>query len=784
MKKIVGILFLSSLLLSNVGNLVVYANTNTELEAKSDSSIAVESLEGQPLEEPILIEENIETATYEKSEEPILPEESTENNDVEESDTNFNNDIKIEDYTEEGQVDNFESTKQTRYIYDNGPTIILESISTSPKKVQPGDEVNISMEIIDPLNIKYIRISFKDANGAILKTELKYSEKTKKFEGKIVIKDYIRNGEMYLYEIEAMNKSNSNRTLIYSNKITDENFWREDFSNHSVEVSGSHGPELISDSISVTKSLDYEHRLQVNFTIKNFKYIDRFLRIGFIGPKEDNSIYQNVEYFNITRDSYGNYKGSYTLDDKFEEGEWNLKDIQSQLVDDYGDWIGQLSFGVPEDSKFDLSKIINYKSYIDPTSITINKKQIEPGEFIEFSIKPNNYEEIINQIDIVLANENGRVNGQNITLSYNEEQKKYIGQLTIPREYTVGSYYIDSIVQSASDDTTRIYNGSIYSESIINLSKGNFSVIKSTLPLISYTTHVQSYGWQNPVTSGKMSGTQGQSKRLEGIKISLGSLFSESIQYRTHVQSNGWMDWVGEGEISGTEGESKRLEAIQIKLTGKEATQYDIYYRVHAEKNGWLGWAKNGEEAGTEGFGRRLEAIEIVVVKKGATAPGTTTNAFVKKEIIPTVSYTTHVQSIGWQSWTKNGKMAGTSGKAKRLEGIKIKLGDLPYVGGVQYKTHVQSYGWQGWSTNGDLSGTSGKAKRLEAIQIQLTGEMSKKYDIYYRVHAQSYGWLGWAKNGESSGTEGKSKRLEGIEIKLVKKGEKAPSSNVKSFIK
>ena len=42
-------------------------------------------------------------------------------------------------------------------------------------------------------------------NGAILKTELKYNEETKEFEGKIVIKDYIRNGEMYLYEIEAMN---------------------------------------------------------------------------------------------------------------------------------------------------------------------------------------------------------------------------------------------------------------------------------------------------------------------------------------------------------------------------------------------------------------------------------------------------------------------------------------------------------------------------------------------------------------------------------------------------
>ncbi|WP_245792852.1 hypothetical protein [Carnobacterium alterfunditum] len=436
-----------------------------------------------------------------------------------------------------------------------------------------------------------------------------------------------------------------------------------------------------------------------------------------------------------------------------------------------------------DESKFMLSKVMNYKSYFDPTSVTINKNQFESGDILEVSMKPNSYDEIINQIDIILANENGKVNEQTIITSYNDEKERYIGQMKIPSEYTVGDYYIDSIVQRASDDTTRIYNKSIYSESLIDLSKGDFSVTESKSPAISYTTHVQSYGWQAPVTSGKMSGTQGESKRLEGINISLGSLFPESIQYRTHVQSNGWMDWVGDGEISGTEGESKRLEAIQIKLTDKEAENYDIYYRVHAEKNGWLGWAKNGEEAGTEGFSRRLEAIEIVIVKKGAAAPGSKSNAFVKKEIIPTISYTTHVQSIGWQSWVKDGTVAGTSGKAKRLEGIKIKLENLPYAGGVQYKAHVQSYGWQGWSTNSALSGTSGKAKRLEAIQIQLTGEMAEKYDVYYRVHAQSYGWLGWAKNGESSGSEGKSKRLEAIEIRLIKKGNKAPGSTSTKFI-
>ena len=134
------------------------------------------------------------------------------------------------------------------------------------------------------------------------------------------------------------------------------------------------------------------------------------------------------------------------------------------------------------------------------------------------------------------------------------------------------------------------------------------------------------------------------------------------------------------------------------------------------------------------------------------------------------VTYRTHVQTYGWQDWKKNGEMSGTSGQAKRLEGINIRLINAPYSGGIMYRTHVQTYGWQNWKYNGDMSGTSGKAKRLEGIEIKLIGEMANYYDVVYRTHVQTYGWQEWKKNGEMSGTSGQAKRLEGIEIKLVAK--------------
>ena len=132
------------------------------------------------------------------------------------------------------------------------------------------------------------------------------------------------------------------------------------------------------------------------------------------------------------------------------------------------------------------------------------------------------------------------------------------------------------------------------------------------------------------------------------------------------------------------------------------------------------------------------------------------------------VGYSTHIQDYGWQSQKYNGEMSGTVNVAKRLEGIKISVKNLPEGANVMYRTHVQDYGWQDWKTNGELSGTENKAKRLEAIQIKLDS-VPAGYGIEYRTHVQDYGWQEWKKDGEISGTTGVGKRLEAIEIRLIK---------------
>lgn len=239
---------------------------------------------------------------------------------------------------------------------------------------------------------------------------------------------------------------------------------------------------------------------------------------------------------------------------------------------------------------------------------------------------------------------------------------------------------------------------------------------------IYYSTHVQDYGWLSNIGDGKTSGTSGQSKRVEALKVSLCNLpYSGNVEYSTHIQDIGWQSYRKNGSISGTSGQSKRVEAIKIKLTGEISNYYDVYYRIHAQDLGWMSWTCNDSKAGTEGLELRVEAIQICLVEKGENAPGDISRPFVEQ-------------------------------------------------GKVEYSTHVQDYGWMNYSSNDSISGTIGQSKRIEAIKIRLTGEISNYYDVFYRVQCQDFGWLGWTCNDRIAGTTGGGYRIESIQIKLYPK--------------
>ena len=293
--------------------------------------------------------------------------------------------------------------------------------------------------------------------------------------------------------------------------------------------------------------------------------------------------------------------------------------------------------------------------------------------------------------------------------------------------------------------------------------------IDNTKIMVTEESHVATLGWQPKVFDGMQSGTTGQSKAIEAIRLGFTKFIpvEGNILIQSHISMIGWeKDWKTSGQQSGTIGQSKAIEAIRIQLTGKMSEQYDIYYRVHSQNYGWLGWAKNGENAGTQGLSLRVEAYEIRLVQKGGSAPtGSNQPAFVKGEAVPAYTYTSHVQGIGWMPSVGDLEVSGTVGQKRRIEAIQVNNSML------EYRTHLAQIGWTPWTVKkNQVSGTTGQSRSAQAITVRLKPEYIGKFDVYYRVHSATLGWLGWAKNGADAGTVGYDLQMEAYQVRILPK--------------
>jgi len=113
---------------------------------------------------------------------------------------------------------------------------------------------------------------------------------------------------------------------------------------------------------------------------------------------------------------------------------------------------------------------------------------------------------------------------------------------------------------------------------------------------------------------GAVAGTTGQSRRLEGFQINLDfPIPGLSMEYMAHLQGIGDTSWVTEAQYLGTRGQSRRLEGFAIRLTGSQASNYDVFYQAHLEGIGNTPIVGNGQFSGTRGQSRRVEAISVWV---------------------------------------------------------------------------------------------------------------------------------------------------------------------------
>jgi uncharacterized protein YkwD len=127
---------------------------------------------------------------------------------------------------------------------------------------------------------------------------------------------------------------------------------------------------------------------------------------------------------------------------------------------------------------------------------------------------------------------------------------------------------------------------------------------------------------------------------------------------------------------------------------------------------------------------------------------------------ISSISYSGHVQNIGWQNPVSNGGTAGTVGSGLRLESLNFSSS------GQKARAHVQNIGWQDYRSGATTIGTSGQGLRMEAIQVQSTVPGEK---ILCQAHVENIGWMPEVGDGQVCGTEGKALRLEAVRLRVVK---------------
>lgn len=337
---------------------------------------------------------------------------------------------------------------------------------------------------------------------------------------------------------------------------------------------------------------------------------------------------------------------------------------------------------------------------------------------------------------------------------------------------------------------------------------------------VEYYSHIQDIGWEEEYVKkdGEQSGTTGQNKKLEAIKINLKNAPQNAkIEYQAHIENIGWQNWMNNTELAGTTGKNLRMEAIRIRLVNLE--NYSVRYRTHVQDIGWQEWVEDGQVAGTTGRRLKIEAIEIEIISKEEKA-----DIKLKQEINNKIYYSDGIEEEGIYSTNLensnlilylDGKEITNSLKVEEIEEteellkysnglktyrFKINMADLRNVSDgehtfnfevknedktlvinslkktftvdkttphIIYSTHIENIGWQTEVEDGKTAGTTGRNLKMEAIKINIEN-LPPEVKLEYQTHVQDIGWQNYVKEGEIAGTTGRNLKTEAIKIKLT----------------
>ena len=282
--------------------------------------------------------------------------------------------------------------------------------------------------------------------------------------------------------------------------------------------------------------------------------------------------------------------------------------------------------------------------------------------------------------------------------------------------------------------------------------------------------------------SGGESGTQAEAAQGEPAQADGGEAAAPvSLSYSAHVSNIGWMGAVAGGGVAGTTGRGLPLEALRLVLsdasTGEPLGADAISVEAHVAGIGWQPAVGNGGTAGTTG---RARAVEALRVRLSADLSGRYT-----------VWYRVHSAEFGWLGWACDGADAGSAGYGRAAQAVQVAVlpkgdpapGDTstPFVDrsseppSVSYRAHVAGIGWQGAVSDGAVAGTTGQGRALEALSGSVSWYGHGSSSLEVRAHVSNLGWQGWTSG--AAGTTGRALAVEALQFRLS--GEAASSYDV-----
>lgn len=130
------------------------------------------------------------------------------------------------------------------------------------------------------------------------------------------------------------------------------------------------------------------------------------------------------------------------------------------------------------------------------------------------------------------------------------------------------------------------------------------------------------------------------------------------------------------------------------------------------------------------------------------------------------LAYRTHVAIYGWSDWKFEKQLTNSLDQNLDIQAVRINFAKK--FCNVYYSVYYnEQEGWSQEVVNGQVAGTTGQAKSIFGIKIRLDEVGAKDFDILYRVHKFDGTWSVWAENGAEIISD---QKLNSLQIKLERK--------------